>query len=499
MKSYFRIILFLAAAAAAIPAGSRPNFVFIIGDDISVDDFGCYGNPAVRTPNIDRLAAESLVFDNAYVTASSCSPSRSSIITSRYPHNLETAAELHRPLPAGVALFPKVLLDADYHTAHAGKAHFGEGGMELMGPAVEAFEVSSGGDRDDLVAGSGGENQWVAHLRERPTDRPFFMWFASHDAHRTWSPDSFTGINRPEDVVVPPYLVDTPGTRQDLALYYDEITRLDYYVGEVVRELERQGVLDQTVIIVMSDNGRPFPHSKTSVYDDGMKTPLIIYAPSVIPHPRRTDSLASAIDIGPTVLELAGLAAPETFQGVSLLPILRNPGTTVRDYVFAEQNWHNFPAHVRMVRHRNFVYVRNERPEWRLPGASDTFYNNPSAEALKALHAKGRLTPAQAGPFMKPRPAEELYDLDADPYQISNLASDPGRAASAALNHLRRVMTRWQEQTGDSVSSDPTLHNIIYETGERIPPLVHRLGIPPGAEANALQINHPGPVRESDL
>lgn len=503
MKTLFGIKwIFIAAAVVSTAPGApepvpgpRPNFVFIIGDDISSADLGCFGNPGIRTPNIDRLAAESLVFDNAYVAASSCSPSRCSIIASRYPHNLETAAELHRPLPAGVPLFPKLLLEAGYHTAHAGKPHFGESGPEIIGPARAAFDISSGGGRDELQAGAGGENQWITHLRTRPPGRPFFMWFASHDAHRPWGADSFSGLNRPADVRVPPYLADTPETRQDLAHYYDEITRLDHYVGEVVRELERQNVLDQTVIIFMADNGRPFPHSKTSVYDDGMKTPLVIRWPAAIPRPGRTDALASAIDIGPTVLEAAGLPLPPTFQGVSLLPILRDPGATVRDYVFAEQNWHNFPAHVRMVRQGKFVYLRNARPELRLPGASDTFYN-PSADALKALHAEGRLTPAQANVFMQPRPAEELYDLNADPSQVMNLAYDPGPATSEVLQRMRAVLARWEKETGDSVSSNPTPANIVYETGERIPPLSFKPGIPPGAEANALQINHPGPIRE---
>jgi N-sulfoglucosamine sulfohydrolase len=497
MKSVLCLFLLLltvpqqvTGAAPAPAAGARPNFVFIIGDDISSEDIGCFGNPGIRTPNIDRLAAESRVFDNAYVTASSCSPSRCSIITSRYPHNLETAAELHRALPEGVALFPKVLREAGYFTALAGKSHFGEGGEHPTGPAKAAFEVSSGAVRTDLGAGAGGQNNWIQHLRDRPTDRPFFMWFASFDAHRSWNAQSFSGMNRPADVRVPPYLADTPETREDLAHYYDEITRLDYYVGEVVRELKRQQVLEQTIIIFLSDNGRPFPHSKTQVYDDGMKTPLIIRMPAGTARPGRTAALASSIDLGPTVLELAGLPKPETFQGVSLVPLLRDPRATVRDYVFAEHNWHNFPAHVRMVRRGSHVYVRNAWPELRLPGASDTFYN-PSADALKALHAQGRLTPAQAKIFM-PRPAEEFYDLSADPHQTVNLVRQAG-SHEPTLQQLRAVLTRWQQETGDSVPANPTPPDIDYATGKRKTEFWR--GTPPGADANALKINHPGPIR----
>lgn len=476
--------------AAAEPV-ARPNFVFIIGDDISAEDFGCYGNPGIRTPNIDRLAAQGLRFTNAYLTTSSCSPSRASIITGRYPHNLGTAAELHGLFPAGVPLFPQLLRNAGYYTAHSGKAHFGPNADKFEGPVVAAFDLGGDGDRAESSGGHGGENRWIDRLRGRPMDRPFFMWFASHDAHRAWDADSFTGLNRPADVRVPAYLADTPETRADLAHYYDEITRLDHHVGEVVRELARQKVLDHTVIIVMADNGRPFPHSKTQLYEDGIKPPLIIHWPAGIPQPATTAALASSIDLAPTMLELAGVPRPPTFQGVSLAPILRDPGATVRDYVFAEHNWHNFTAHVRMVRHGNFVYLRNAWPHLPQPGASDTFYN-PSADALKALHAQGRLTPLQANVFLQPRPAEELFDLAADPGQERNLAAEA--MPPPALAALRQVLTRWTEETGDTVPVKPTPTNVDLATGLKTTEFWR--GDPPGAAADALHINAPGPVRD---
>ena len=481
----------LALLGPVAAAESRLNFVFIIGDDISAEDIGCYGNPGIRTPNIDRLAAEGLRFTNAYLTASSCSPSRCSIVTGRYPHNLETAAELHGLLPEGVPLFPQLLRDAGYHTAHAGKAHFGGDSDILSGPAVAAFTVGGDGERDDLKGGHGGENQWIARLRGRPADRPFFMWFASHDAHRVWDADSFAGIHRPADVRVPPYLVDTPETRVDLAHHYDEITRLDYFVGEVVRELARQQVLDRTLVIVMADNGRPFPHSKAQLYDDGIKPPLIIRWPAGIPRPARVDALVSAIDLAPTILELAGIARPETFQGVSLGPILRDPRATVRDFVFAEHNWHNFQAHVRMVRRADSVYLRNAWPELPQPGASDTFYN-PSADALKLRYARGELTELQANVFLRPRPAEEFFDLAADPGQARNLAyAEPRPAALAAL---RAALNQWTEETGDTVPAKPTPTNVVYATGAKT--MEFWRGDAPGAAAHAARINRSGPIRD---
>lgn len=482
--------LFAACAilcgAHATAQAPRPNFVFLIGDDISAEDLGCYGNPGIRTPHLDRLAAQSLLFTSGYLATSSCSPSRCAFLTGRYPHNLGTAAELHGPLPAGLAMFPRELRAAGYHCAQAGKTHFGENWNELTGPAVAAFDVGGEGKE---AAGPGGMSQWLARLRDRPADKPFFMWFASHDAHRPWNAGAFNGTHRPADVRVPPYLLDTPATREDLAHYYDEIARFDHHLGEVLDELARQGVQDNTVVIVTSDNGRPFVHSKTQLYEDGIRMPLIVRWPPAGGRPRRTASLASAIDLAPTVLELAGVACPATVQGVSLVPILQDPAAAVRDYVFAERNWHNFPAHGRLVRAGDFVYLRNAWPDLPLSGR----WNDPSSESLRLARAAGRLTPLQENIHLAPRPAEELYDLRADPLQTRNLIAtvDPAR-----LNRMRRLLDRWTRETGDTVPSaaERTPTDTDYATGLKIPGF--QRGQPPGAAAQAVKINRPGPIRD---
>ena len=242
----------------------------------------------------------------------------------------------------------------------------------------------------------------------------------------------------------------------------------------------------------MADNGRPFPHSKTQFFDDGIKTPLIIRWPAGIVQGASPTSLVSSIDIAPTLLELAGVDRPNSFQGVSLVPILRDPKATVRDYIFAEHNWHNFTAHVRMVRHGNFVYMRNAWPQLPQPGAADTFYN-PSADALKALHAQNKLTPLQAIVLQPNAPAEQLYDLAADPIQVRNLALES--TPPAALAALRTVLKRWTEETGDTVPVKPTPTNVIYKTGVKTTEFWR--GDAPGAATQAAKINRPGPVRDS--
>jgi len=296
------IVLIGVALLSAMPisAAERPNFVFFITDDISYDDLGCYGNRAIKTPHLDALAERGLVFDNAYLTISSCSPNRCSIITGRYPHNTG-APELHTSLPADQKTFVEALRRAGYHTVISGKNH-------MAPPEQLGFDISSDSKP------SGCEN-WIKHLRERPQDKPFFCWFASHDAHHPFQFNERAPRYDPSEVEVPPMLYDGPLTRQELADYYHEVSRTDYYAGEIMKELEEQGIADKTYFIYCSDNGRPFPRCKTYLYDSGIKTPLIIVGPGVAKG--RTQSLVSSIDFAATILDLAGIAKPETIQGVS--------------------------------------------------------------------------------------------------------------------------------------------------------------------------------------
>ena len=476
--SVLGIILILSSCAGD---KTPPNFVFIIGDDISVDDFGCYGHPTIRTPNIDKLAAGGLRFTNAYLTTSQCSPTRSSIITGRYPHNTGSP-ELHMALPEGQPLFPAELKKAGYYCAQAGKWHLGayaKIGFDLV------LDMEGGGP--------GGEERWIEILQDRPKNKPFMLWLASTDAHRPWKPDSNLTAHQPEEAVIPPYLIDTPAGRIDMAAYYDEIQRLDHYVGRVVDELKKQGELDNTCIIFMADNGRPFPRCKTRLYDSGIKTPLIIQWPDGLKfRNEKTESLVSAIDIAPTILELAGLRPGERIQGISIVPILKNLNSKIRDYAFAEHNWHAQIAHERMVRWQDYVYIRNAHPE--LPQVC-TLEDQCPAKELRAFHAAGKTTAAQADPIIFPRAAEELYLLEADPFQLENLADNPDYLA--ILNQLRKTMDEWQDRTGDTTPSlakaTPDRHNRV--TGERYyegsrPPT----GELPGESRGATMINDPGPI-----
>jgi len=465
-------------ASAESPAPLPPNVVLIIGDDISADDFGCQGHPHIRTPHVDQLAADGMRFTNAYLTTSQCSPTRCSVITGRYPHNTG-APELHMPLPAGQVMFPALLKEAGYHTAAAGKWHLGS-------DARRAFDTI-------VDSGPGGEERWVECLRDRPKNQPFFMWFASHDAHRGWAADPDALPHTPDDVVVPPYLIDTPTARKDMARYYDEVQRLDRYTGAVVAELARQKVLANTCIIFMADNGRPFPRCKTRLYDSGIKTPFIVRWPVDIAKPGSvSDSLLSVIDIAPTVLELAGLKAPPSFQGTSMTPLWEDPDASIRNHVFAEHNWHAQIAHERMVRHGDFVYIRNAHPQ--LPQICGLESQCPQKE-LRAMASAGKLTPAQMDPLLEPRPAEELFRVTDDPHQVTNLAGSPEHRA--ILAKMRTLLDDWQRLTGDTTPplEQATPDRYDRRTGKPIHGRGGRPmgGIIPGQTRQAETINHPGP------
>lgn len=463
--------------------GSRqPNIILIIADDLNWDDLGAYGNTHIRTPHIDRLAAEGLRFDNVFLTASSCSPSRISILTGRYPHNTG-AAELHTQAPAHLRYFPEVLKESGYFTALAGKWHEGP----YTSRAYDTLLVNKEAN------GEGGEAQWLSLLGSVPDDKPFFFWLASYDAHRNWSADSaFEKPYRPDGVAVPEILVDDADTRRDLASYYNEISRLDEHVGKLVDLLERKGQLDHTVIIFTADNPRAFPGNKTRLNDRGIKTPFIVRWPGGIQKAGLTvEALISSIDIAPTVLQAAGIPGEKGFQGESFFELFSKPKQSFRKYVFAEHNWHDYEAYERAVRSEDYLYIANARPGLLNDGPIDA-NQSLSARSLKRGLAEGTLTAAQGEAYILPRPAEEFYDNRQDEKQLSNLIQDPGRRE--AVSRLRDILRKWQEETGDTLPDSLTKDWYHRETGK---PLAGKgiRGEMPGLAKGADTITSPGPFR----
>ena len=451
VSNVFGVLVASAALLSAIQIGqaaeTRPNVILFIADDMAWDDCGVYGHPHIRTPNVDDLARRGMRFDNAHLTCSSCSPSRCSIITGRYPHNTG-AHQLHLPLPGDQTTFVELLKQSGYYTASAGKWHMGDAIVPRFDKVVTQI------------------NHWVETVQTRPKDKPFFFWFAFTDPHRGYQPGAIPVPHKLEDVIVPPYLPDVPEVRADLAMYYDEITRLDGVVGKVVDELERQQVTDSTMIIFISDNGRPFPRCKTTVYDSGVRTPWIVCWPGHVAAGSTTNSLVSAVDIAPTVLEMAGLPIGQTFQGVSFLPILKDPAAITRRYAFSEHNWHDFDDYGRSVRSDRFRYVRNYYTD--IPGTPPAdAVASPTYQAMLRLKEEGKLTADQLSCFTAPRPKEELFDLQNDPNELHNLA---GQAEYADVQaKLSQTLDQWERDTSDTTPAARRPDEFDRITGQRLP------------------------------
>lgn len=463
----FGVLLLLAFVCSA--AEPRPNLVLIIADDLSAEDCGPYGNKAVQTPNLDRLAREGMRFNRAFVTTSSCSPSRSSLITGKYPHNTG-AEQLHWPLPGRHVTFVQLLKEAGYYTAAAGKWHLGPEVKKhfdrVTEPGHAGFQLPVIGKRPMIGNDKSGCEQWVPTLQNRPKDPPFFLWFAALDPHRDYEEKTIPKPHRAEDVVVPPYLPDVPDTRKDLALYYDEIARLDRYVGEVLAELERQQQTSNTFVLFISDNGRAFPRCKTRLYDSGIRSPWIVRWPGKVKPGSVCERLVSTIDIAPTFLKLAGLPPNKSFEGKDLSSLLERPDAAIREFIYAEHHWHDFDACERAVRSEQFKYIRNYFNDLAGTPPADAV-RSPTFQAMRQLRDAGKLTEAQKNSFQRPRPAEELYDVNSDPHETTNLAGDPGY--SSTLAKFRKQLESWQHETRDKTPVARTADEFDRETGEPLP------------------------------
>lgn len=421
---------------AEMPAPKAPpNIVILIADDLGWNDIGPYDNRFVHTPNIDRLAASGLRFDNVFLTTSSCSASRASILTGKYPHS-NGVVHLHQTLSSKETTVGLLLRQGGYYTEAVGKWHIGGEAKKQFSRVTE--------ERSDS-----GTERWVERLQQRPAETPFFFWLASRDPHRphTTTDDSVPYEYDLDTLEIPKGFVDGPGTKREFSEYYREVTRFDRDVGRVIAELEAQGVLNNTLVIVMSDNGRPFPGGKQHLYDDGIKTPFIVHWPQVITHAGVRQQLISTVDLAPSLLEWAGLPVPESMQGYSFASILTNPNSKVRDYIYAERNWHGLNYHERAIRSLNYLYKENQFP---LHGACirNPYSSRPSYKEMLQAYREGRLDGTERDCFAKIRAKVELMAIDSKGnVRPDNLAGDAKH--TEALESMRANLKRWRQETGD--------------------------------------------------
>lgn len=414
-------------ALAATTENRRPNILVFIADDAGARHFGCYGNRSIRTPNIDRLSGKGLTADKAMLTTAQCSPSRISILTGKYPH-ATGAEDLHMPMPEHHTTVAGYLRQGGYFTGHMQKVHEGphsDRQFRWYDPGLDGLPA--------FLDAAGG--------------KPFFLWVAFDDPHRPYQDDTIEEPHDPATVAVPPpYMADTAETRQDIARYYDEISRMDGAIGRFMRTLGQRGLDEETLVVFLSDNGAPFPREKGTVYDGGVRTPLIFRWPGVVPAGLRHAGLMSVIDLAPTFLELAGIDTPGDMQGESFAGALRDPRSMRRRAAFSERNWHDSDEHIRSVRSDRFRLVHNAYIEWPFGSPADVSMS-PSWRALYERKSTGNLTEAQRLLFAAPRPEIEFYDTEQDPYEIDNLAARPEYAETIAAHYA--LLRNWQNETGD--------------------------------------------------
>ncbi len=422
--------------ACTATADPPPNVIWIIADDLS-PDLGCYGYDEVHTPNIDRLASEGARYTHAYCTAPVCSASRSALITGMYQTTI--GAQSHRMTGDTKPLLPQGIRPITEYFQQRG--YFVTNGNSNV----------SGSGKTDYNFRSGGRMYNHHNWARRAEDQPFFAQVQIYEPHRDFATN--TDPSRLDRVTLPPYLPDHPVARADWANYLVSIEELDRKVGLILDRLERQGVADNTVVIFFGDHGRPHVRSKQWLYDGGLRVPLIVRWPGHI-EPGTVDARpVSLIDVGVGSLALTGARPPAHMQGVNMFA----DDFQGRDAIFASRDRSgNVVDRVRSVQVGDLKLIRNYFPE--LPyihGEQESFYKRlqyPMHTLLMVLHERGQLTPEQARHMASSRPAEELYDLSNDPFELNNLIEDP--AYAEALVDLRGRLDEWVEQT-DGVGRYP--------------------------------------------
>jgi N-sulfoglucosamine sulfohydrolase len=438
---------FVIGCALQVRGDSRPNILYCLADDWSYPHAGVYGDKVIRTPNFDRVAREGALFTRAFSAAPSCTPSRAAMLTGRPPHQLSEGANLWGKLPKEFEVYPDILERAGYVVGLFGKG---------WGPG----SVQAGGWKRN-PAGPGFPN-FKAFLKTVPSGKPFCFFFGSHDPHRPYVEGSGVAAGlKPDGVKVPPFWPDTPEVRGDILDYYAASERFDRDMGKCLELLRQRGDLDKTVVIVSGDNGWPFPRAKANLYDAGTIQPLAVRWPGHVKAGETIDAFVNLYDLAPTALDIAGIKPPPYMAGQSWLPLLKGKKQRGRDAVFVERERHanarkgdlSYPS--RAVRTDSFLYIRNLRPD-RWPAGDPEMYKavgpfgDCDAGPTKSEILDHRDDPAMAKYFQlcfAKRPAEELYDLKKDPFEMTNVVELAEYAK--AKTQMRKRLDEWMKKTKD--------------------------------------------------
>lgn len=427
-----------------------PNILFILADDWSYPFASVFGESYIRTPNLEKLAQQGVVFENAYCSSPSCTPSRASILTGRYPHNLGEGVNLCGKLDIKTPTYVQLMRQNGYAVAFDRKG-WAPGDFTKMGYTENPCGESS---------------EFEAFVDKLKPEQPFFFWFGTHDPHRPFVRGSGQRMGMDvKKLKVPAFLPDTPEIRGDLADYFSEIERFDREIGNLLEKLKSTNRLENTIIVVASDNGMPFPHAKANLYDYGTRVPLIISSFSEsLAKKVRNNSFVNLIDLTPTFLDMAGIKNQPKMDGVSLMPVLKGEKTTPRSEVFLERERHclcraemdygaGYP--MRAIRTKDYLYIQNFRPN-RIPAGDETIANTPSVYGdVDGGPTKVYMMDNRNLPMVKPlfdmgfgkRPSEELYVIKNDPYNIHNVADLPQYADTK--KQLKERLLQWMKTQKD--------------------------------------------------
>ena len=489
------LALLFVAGVTSVPAADGPsqNVIVFVCDDLGFQ-LGCYGDKVAKTPNIDRLAAGGTRFTRAACTTASCSASRAVLMTGLHNHatgHYGHAHDFHHfSTFASVRSLPVMLSEAGYRTCSIGKYH-------LAPEKVYHFDDYR---NQGIVGGARNPVQMVEkgiEWMEEQKDRPFFLYIATADPHRAGGgadfanppadrPNQYPGVTpvtfRPEEMIPPPWLPDSPEVREELAEYYQAINRVDQGVGKLLGYLEKSGRDKETLVLFLSDNGPPFPGAKTSLYQPGMHLPLIVRSPTIKEPGKTCDARVCWVDIVPTVLDFCGVTpppgppirrgpddggpegggarrnvkpVPPTFHGRSFLPILETPHPDGWDEMYASHTFHEITMYypMRVVIDGKWKLIFNVAHQLPYPFATD-IYASPTWQGVLKRNEKmfaGRTVES----FIQ-RPRFELYDLDADPWETNNLATAAEHAET--LKRLQDKLQAWEK-----ASSDPWESKWRYE------------------------------------
>jgi N-sulfoglucosamine sulfohydrolase len=437
---------FLAGAAALSAAQApKPNLVLFLADDHGYWDSPVYGNRVVRTPNLDKLAGDGLTFTHAFSGAAICIPSRA-IISSGLCSHRNGAIANGRPMKDGIKTLPAYLSELGYRVAHFGKSHFLPAANYTAWEAVKSEVIGEGPLNNDLDTAA--FDKWLA-ARESSDTRPLCLIVCSHSPHVIW--DKYSGYD-PATVDLPPSFVDTPETRTARANYYTDVTKMDTQLGEVRASVEKH-LGRNTLFLYTSDNGAQWPFGKWTLYDGGIRLPMIAVWPGVGPRGKRTEAMISFTDILPSFIELAGGKPPTTIDGKSFAAVLKGKSNKHRSEVFASHTADNngqmncYP--MRAVRTARYKYIRNLYPELSYQTHIDRALGRDGRDAWDSWVRKAQGDPAAAAVVRRyhQRPAEELYDLVQDPHETRNIAADPIHAK--ALVELRGKVDAWMKGMDD--------------------------------------------------